>query len=271
MTPADRKGPRESSLRKLRAEGPQRHKASSRPLTPRANSVILYASKLVLKVAETTPIRNVIETMNARGFRRIPVVNPGKGHLVRLVTARDILDFFGGSGRDLIEERYGGNLLIATNSPVSVIMRTEIVSIKANEPIREAVRIMDQKRIGGLPVIDYDRRVVGIITERDILFKLSHRLPEITVGEVMTANPITINSDSSVSLALDKMLRYHFRRLPVLQNGEVQWMVTMRGILRYMGRTEKLEPSKPSIPSSEIDLFFRIWNIVSWNEDRRSC
>jgi CBS domain-containing protein len=239
MTSIGRKGSKESSIRKLRSKGPPRRRtAPSQPTSPRAGSVILYASKPVLTVAETTPIRNVIGTMNERGFRRIPVVNPGKGQLVGLVTARDILDFFGGSGRKLIEERYGGNLLVATNSPISSVMRTDIVSTGFNEPIGEAIRIMSQKKIGGLPVIDSDKKVIGIITERDILFKLSHRIPDMTVGEAMTPNPVTISSDSTVGLALDKMLRYHFRRLPVLQRGELQGMVTMRGIIRYLGRTD---------------------------------
>jgi CBS domain-containing protein len=186
-------------------------------------------------VAATTPLRSAIETMNDRGFRRLPVVNPGNGKLEGVVTARDILDFFGGSGRDLVERKLGGNLMSAFNYPVSSIMRTDVTSVGFNVHIREAIRRMSDKKLGGLPVIDSDRKMVGILTERDILFKLSYRLPDKTIGEVMTVGPITISSGANVGLAIEKMLRYGFRRLPVLEGDRVIGMVTMRSILRYFG------------------------------------
>jgi CBS domain-containing protein len=168
----------------------------------------------------------------------MPVVNPGTGQLEGLVTAREILDFFGGSGRGFIERKFGGNLLAAFNTPVSSAMRTDVVSVGFNERIGEAIGRMGQKKLGGLPVVDADRRVVGILTERDVLFKLSHRLPDKTVGEVMTVGPVTLSSDSAVGLAIEKMLRYGFRRMPVLEDGKVVGMVTMRSILRYFGRPD---------------------------------
>ena len=227
---------REASLRKLRPNGPPRERSTpSQPTSPKAGSVITYSSKPVVTIAGTTPIRSAIETMNTRGFRRIPVVNPGNGRLEGVVTARDILDFFGGSGRGLVERKLGGNLLSAFNSPVSSVMRTDIVSIGFNEHIREAIRRMSEKKLGGLPVVDSERRVVGILTERDVILKLSHRLPDKTVGEVMTVGPITVSSNSTVGLAVEKMLRYGFRRLPVIEGGKVVGMITMRSILRYFG------------------------------------
>lgn len=226
-------------MRKLRPNGPPRERSTpSQPTSPKASSVILYASKPIVTVAETTPLRSAIETMNARGFRRLPVVNPGNGRLMGVVTARDILDFFGGSGRSLVEKKLGGNLMSAFNSPVSSVMRTDIVSIGFNEHIREAIKKMSEKKLGGLPVIDADRKVVGILTERDILFKLSLRLPDKTVGEVMTVGTITISSSSNVGLAIEKMLRYGFRRLPVLEGEKVIGMITMRSILRYFGNAD---------------------------------
>jgi len=89
--------------------------------------------------------------------------------------------------------------------------------------------------LGGLPVVNPDHRVVGIITERDVLEKLSYRLPEVPVEKVMTRSVVTILKDATLGQAVSLMLERGFRRLPIVEGGRPVGLVTMRGVVRFFG------------------------------------
>jgi CBS domain-containing protein len=105
--------------------------------------------------------------------------------------------------------------------------RADIVSCGANDTLRDAVRQLAARRIGAMPVMDGDR-VVGIVSERDVLYCLAAEgdgsLAK-TVAEVMTAPVQTVECTASCDEALAIMTAGRFRHLPVVENG------VMRGFL----------------------------------------
>lgn len=100
----------------------------------------------------------------------------------------------------------------------------------------EAIREMLDKRVGAAAVLDENRVVAGIFTERDVLRKLSldPRDPvEISVREVMTT-PVTLaTSDISMAEALNVMIESHYRHLPIVDgDGRLLGMLSIRHVLQ---------------------------------------
>ena len=118
---------------------------------------------------------------------------------------------------------------------VSDVMTSEVKTISGDEPLKEAARVMVNAGISGLPVVDDDRKVVGIITEADFVTAeadrswgrqrrrlLANFLGEAehpkskTVADSMTKKPHTIDGASSVTEAARKMTELKVKRLPVV-------------------------------------------------------
>jgi CBS domain-containing protein len=102
---------------------------------------------------------------------------------------------------------------------IAEIMSAPVVTCTPETWLARAAHLMQNADCGILPVIDSDRRVVGIITDRDICLAIaaSHRSPRaIAVHEVMTKRPVTVRQDDELTLALAAMTQGRVRRLPVL-------------------------------------------------------
>ena len=136
---------------------------------------------------------------------------------------------------------------------VQDVMTKGVISISKYEPIMQVADILTEKNISGLPVVDKDRRVLGIITQADILsmigvsrehtFKdlLKHMLGEPlpvrkmgdTVGDIMTSPALTIRPDASIAEAVKIMDERKIRRLTVVDdNGSLIGIVTRADILK---------------------------------------
>lgn len=112
---------------------------------------------------------------------------------------------------------------------------SEIVSVGAGTPVREAVALLAEKKIGALPVLD-GGRVVGIISERDIIYCLSSDGAEMLdwpVSRVMTAPAITIESTVGVLVALSQMTRRRIRHLPVVDGERLAGFVSIGDLVAY--------------------------------------
>lgn len=96
----------------------------------------------------------------------------------------------------------------------------------------EAIKIMSERHIGALPVIQ-DRALVGIISERDYARKviLKDKSSKTTrVSEIMTPDVITVTKEQSVDQCISLMQRHHIRHLVVVEEGRVVGMVSLRDL-----------------------------------------
>lgn len=111
------------------------------------------------------------------------------------------------------------------------------VRVQKDASVREAVRRMMRNRVGCV-IIEEEQRMVGILTERDILTKVvSHRLDPIRtpVETVMTRDPETLSPDVPIAYALNKMSVGGFRHVPLVdETGSTVGVVAMRDIVNYI-------------------------------------
>jgi CBS domain-containing protein len=118
--------------------------------------------------------------------------------------------------------------------PVSTIIKgQEPVTASSEMSVAVAARVMKQHRIGALLVVE-DGRLAGIVTERDVLFRVvaEGRDPQTTlVSEIMTSHPRTISPDRPFGHALQLMYEGEFRHVPVVENGRPLGMVSARDAL----------------------------------------
>jgi CBS domain-containing protein len=115
------------------------------------------------------------------------------------------------------------------------------LSVHCETPVREAVRMLAENKIGSLPVTR-DGRVIGIMSERDIIYCLASdgaAVLDWAVEKVMTSPAITVTRDVQVLSALSQMSRKRIRHLPVVEGDQLVGIVSIGDLVAF--RIEKIE------------------------------
>ncbi|TWT48878.1 CBS domain-containing protein [Botrimarina hoheduenensis] len=115
---------------------------------------------------------------------------------------------------------------------VQDIMTRNIVTISPEASIGDAIELLLARRVSGLPVVDDDGRLVGIITEFALLgLAYDQNLTRQSVEEHMTRTVLTVDATDSVSKVADLCIVHRVRRLPVLEEGRLVGLVSRRDVL----------------------------------------
>ena len=123
-------------------------------------------SRPVISVSPETPIHDALALFRKEHIRRAPVIKDGK--MVGIISDRDLLNASPSPVTTL--SVWEMNYLLSKVT-VKEVMTKKVLTVKEDTPIEEAARIMADNKIGGLPVVNAENSVVGIITETD-LFKI---------------------------------------------------------------------------------------------------
>ncbi|HBL84004.1 MAG: CBS domain-containing protein [Clostridiales bacterium GWF2_38_85] len=132
-------------------------------------------------------------------------------------------------------------------------MTKNVVSIEPQETIGKAAQLMREYNIGSLPVCE-GQNVVGIITDRDIALRcVAEGKNNVSVKDVMTSEPITIESEKNIHEAANLMSSRQIRRLPVVENNNLVGMISLGDIAVEPNLTNKAgaalkDISTPSVP-----------------------
>jgi CBS domain-containing protein len=118
------------------------------------------------------------------------------------------------------------------------LMTSDPVWIESSANLLEAVRLMREHDVGGLPVCDSSGRVVGLISDRTVLMAWAKSGPrgahDVTAGSLVDGNPVTVSPDDYASWALELMSANRVRRLPVVENGRLVGIITQTDLARMM-------------------------------------
>ncbi|MGB3640630.1 MAG: CBS domain-containing protein [Rivularia sp. (in: cyanobacteria)] len=149
---------------------------------------------------------------------------------------------------------------------VAEVMTREPITVKAETPLREAIKILAEKGISGLPVVDDAGHLIGIISETDLMWQQAgvtppayfmifdsviylknpldyerdlHKALGQTVGEVMNEKPITISPDKLLREAAKIMRDRKIHRLPVVDDSEqIIGILSLSDIIRDMAQSQ---------------------------------
>ena len=122
-----------------------------------------YMSSTVISVTSETPITQAHQIMKKNNIRRLPVID--NGNLEGMVTIGDVREASpsGATSLSIWELNY-----LWSQIKVANIMTKDVMTVRANEPIINAAKMMYENKVSGLPVLDEVGKVIGVITESDI-------------------------------------------------------------------------------------------------------
>ncbi len=132
------------------------------------------------------------------------------------------------------------------NTPVAVLLSrkgSEVSTATPSDSVADAVRVMNEKKIGSLVVME-GRRVVGMFTERDVLTRIvgAGRDPQTTkVAAVMTKNIATVGPESTLQDVMDLYNHRRCRHLPVIADDELLGLVSIGDVSRWLSDAHRSE------------------------------
>jgi CBS domain-containing protein len=115
------------------------------------------------------------------------------------------------------------------------IMTPDLLTVRPEASIAEAIETLLSKEISGLPVVDESDRLVGVITEFALLaVAYDQRVKNHTVSQHMTRDVITVDVNDPLSRVADVCIVHRVRRVPVMQNGRLVGLIARRDVLRAL-------------------------------------
>jgi CBS domain-containing protein len=181
------------------------------PITTIGNLTPVY-------IFEWQNIFSLIDLILEKQIRRIPVVNK-KIELVGIITTMDILDAF------LRRQEF--------SDAVSSIMIRDVIFCEESDSIGFVLQKIKLARRGGLPILK-KKKLVGVVSERDFVKYFDKVNFGKSVREIMTKKPFFIPPSISILDGLKSMVNTHYRRLPVVENKNLEGIVTAIDFLTYI-------------------------------------
>jgi len=188
-------------------------------------------------------INKVIKKILSTGYRKIPIISKNK--LAGIAAITDILDAF------LRKQNF--------DEAVSSIMTRDVIFCDAEDTIGFVLQKFKLSRRGSFPVIQ-DKKLVGMVSERDFVKYFANLEFGIKVEEAMTRKPFFLSSSATVQDCLKSVVNTRYRRLPILQNKKLVGIVTAIDLLKYITR-KGISLGRP------VDSIM-IKNVVTISEDK---
>ncbi|MBC7074938.1 MAG: CBS domain-containing protein [Syntrophomonadaceae bacterium] len=141
------------------------------------------------------------------------------------------------------------------------IMTRDVVTVKPDEEIEKVAQLLVENKISGIPVVDDDQHIVGIITEKDLIvragelkvpfyitlfdsiiflenpIRFSNSLKQYTaskVGDAMTKEVWAVKEDEEVSKVVEIMQKKNINRVPVVRNGKLVGIISRNDVLKVL-------------------------------------
>lgn len=118
-----------------------------------------------------------------------------------------------------------------------VIGRHEAHNVSPGDPVFMAVHYMREHAVEAVLVRDENRTIIGILTERDILFKaagVNHDLMAMAVRDIMTPDPVMLREDDTLAIAIHKMSTGGFRHIPFVDHDGATMIVSIQDVFGHV-------------------------------------
>ncbi len=142
-------------------------------------------------------------------------------------------------------------------------MTQQMTTLPDSAAINDAIDIIVNRKVGGMPIVDNDGVLVGIVTERDVMKVLATERSGLCVNDIMSTALRITNPDCPIRIVTRDMTTNRFRRLPVVSNDVVYGIITTTDIMKYLGTKKVFSQLKTGDIDEVMDLAVR--NLVSGN------
>lgn len=175
---------------------------------------------------------------------------------------------------------------------VKDVMTQNVISVREDDSIVKAARLMMKYRISGLPVLDKQNELVGIVSEGDFLRRSEigtqrprpgwlefligpGRLAEEyvhtsgrQVGEIMTPDPQCITENASLETVVEKMERHHIKRLPVMRGGRMVGIISRANLMHALASLARNGKVAAGTGSPSLDGAIRAGILATLNKQQ---
>jgi CBS domain-containing protein len=131
------------------------------------------------------------------------------------------------------------------NNLISMLLKRNIISINENKTVFDAIKIISQNKIGALPVINNHMKLSGIISERDIIHKLSENsetdFSNVEIKSIMTNKVITCNKNTQSDVLMTIMTNNKIRHIPIVEKNLLIGIVSIGDVVKRLLEKINLE------------------------------
>jgi CBS domain-containing protein len=134
------------------------------------------------------------------------------------------------------------------------VMTTTVVSARPEMRVKQAIELLDDHQVTALPVVDDEGRLVGVVSEADVLrdavlpdrrtreipVRTEGRTARLRVSDVMTAHPMSVAADADLSVAATVLVDTQIKSLPVVEADHVVGIVSRRDVIAVLARRDPL-------------------------------
>jgi predicted transcriptional regulator len=115
---------------------------------------------------------------------------------------------------------------------IRVIMNQNLLVVTRAMSLTKATKLLIDNHITGLPVVDEQRNILGVVTEMDLIQVIANpHLHWRTVGDIMTPNPVTVNVEEPLHAVFDCLMTHSFRRVLVEDQGKLVGLISRTDLL----------------------------------------
>jgi CBS domain-containing protein len=244
--------PRPEGLRHLRSDASPNW---SQRISRKISEVELIASKPPITIAPASSILEATEVIADKKVRGL-IVADNKGYLQGLLTATDLVNYLGGGEYyNIVLNKYGGNIYKALErETVSSIMNRAPVYVTVEENLIDVLNKIVLSGFGILPLLNHEGKVIGVITEHDIVKGLYEKKVGKYVKDYTTNVVVTVDKREPLKVAGVLMTKHRFRRLPVTDRDLLEGTISAKDYVSYFGSHEAFKRSSSGLLEEALSL-----------------
>lgn len=115
------------------------------------------------------------------------------------------------------------------------IMTTDLITIKESTHAKDAIKIILEKRISGLPVVKNDMSLVGIISEKDFLqLAFYDNIEDAKVSDFMTKDVVAVKKDTSLLEICELFMQNNYKLIPIVTGNKLVGIISRKDMLKYI-------------------------------------
>jgi CBS domain-containing protein len=195
-------------------------------------TIARHPPAVILKTNSST--KEAIRMMNEKSVRHAIVSDDGR-KMIGVISAKDILNYLGGGDKfGLVQSSFGGDIHKALESPIAPIVNMSPIVGHIDASLPDLMGVMSKHDIGILPLLDKDGAIWGLLSERHLFKLFQENQMFVKVFEIMSKPLITLDVKATLLDAMHTMIKNDIRRTPIMSEGNLWGIVTVKDIIRFL-------------------------------------